>query len=115
MSGKCNARGCDNAADPRWFFHVLGEPMPACDAHGCSSGDLCQECREVAEASTAASKVLDGPWPALDGTYECRVCRDSFAVPFGLEPTALCSSCAQDAAQSLAEAVLLLTRIARMR
>lgn len=42
--GKCAVADCENAADPRWFVHVLGKALPACDGHGCAPGDPCIGC-----------------------------------------------------------------------
>lgn len=46
---KCSEPDCGNLADPRWFIHVNGRPMPACDGHGCASGEPCSECRVAAD------------------------------------------------------------------
>jgi len=43
----CAVPGCpNNADDPRYFVHVGGQALPACDAHGCSRGLPCDECRD---------------------------------------------------------------------
>jgi hypothetical protein len=42
---KCAAPGCIDLADPRWFVHVNGVALPACDGHGCARpAEPCREC-----------------------------------------------------------------------
>jgi hypothetical protein len=46
----CGAPSCDNRADPRWFIHVNGHPIPACDGHGCGSLHPCAGCQQPPRA-----------------------------------------------------------------
>lgn len=77
--GTCSHPGCENAADPRWFVHIGGNPYPACDGHGCNSGAPCYECAHVAAAQAAQTEaekqlaIMRAEWEALiyPGHHEC--------------------------------------------
>lgn len=44
---KCAVEGCTNQADPRWYVHINGAALPACDGHGCDAAQPCDACARI--------------------------------------------------------------------